>query len=1002
MPTPEIVDLMPDAKPINSPENCCRGGLLAASAINPRESSSSFDIVVGNIQGNSSLQIPVDLTLLAPGPGYTCSPIEDTQPTVSIVVGGRREEEVFRTWKSTCTYSTYLANKTPVCCVSLSAFYSPEITTCPQCSCGCRPADKKTLSCISGSSNSEFVTSLDTLRCTDHMCPLRVHWHIKTNYLDHWRVKLTVTNLNYNRSYTNWNVLVHHPGLSQPATTYSFNTTLLHTAGISDDVVLFWGIGNYNTELLNADQDEVGSQKYEREYCTIRQREDELTGEFMKRFIRLVGFVRKKAGPPEEQAKHFKWGLCDWILDGIVNTKFTDVAQVANAGRNIELLRERGGSNNKRNRNGDRIQPAARNNNQKEYDQRRSDRRSYDRQNNNQRDSGQRGNDGRSYDRQGGNSGQKQGVLQITGACFSYGLTGHMAKDCPKNGKSGSKGNANDKQLTTKGKVFSLTRDQAANSLGTVSRTLLMNDHAMFVLFDISATHSVISITLVKYINIPPTLLNFTLSISTPMKGLAVINHEYHNCPLRFDDKIRFVNLFPLDMHDFDIILGMDWLTKHRAIIVCHTKSVIFGDLDKPKFVYQDSQLGLLASIMDTSSDGPSLETHPVVRDFSDVFLKELPGIPPEHEVEFGIELISGTQPISKAPFPPVLFVKKKDGSMRFYIDYRELNRVAIRNRYPLPRIDDLFDQLRAVFMDLMNRIFHEYLDKFVIMFIDDILVYSKTKEEHKVHLRIVLGTLRQKKLYAKISKCEFWLGQVAFLGHIVSADGITMDPAKVNAITKWPRSKTVTEIRSFLGLAGYYRRFVEGFSCLALPLTKLMSKGEKFVWDEEREKSFEELKKRLVSAPILTLPSGFGGFQIYSDASKKCLGCVLMHHSKVITYASRQLKPYEANYPIHDLELAAVANTVADALSRKSGRLENLQIKPKIIRDLERMNIKLCIHEAHSSPFSIHSGSTKIYEDLKQHFWWNVMKKDVAMFVGKCLICQQVKIEHQRASGLL
>nr|GFC12519.1 putative reverse transcriptase domain-containing protein [Tanacetum cinerariifolium] len=361
---------------------------------------------------------------------------------------------------------------------------------------------------------------------------------------------------------------------------------------------------------------------------------------------------------------------------------------------------------------------------------------------------------------------------------------------------------------------------------------------------------------------------------------------------------------------------------------------------------------------MDTSSDGPSLETHPVVRDFSDVFPEELPGIPPEREVEFGIELVSGTQPISKAPYrmapielkelkeqlqelldlgfirssisswgAPVLFVKKKDGSMRLCIDYRKLNRVTIRNRYLLPRIDDFFDQLQGakffkinlrsgyhqlrvkeqdipktafrtryghyeflvmpfgltnapvVFMDLMNCIFHEYLNKFVIVFIDDIFVYSKTKKEHKENLCIMLGTLRQKKLYVKFLKCEFWLGQVAFLGHIVSADGITMDPAKVEAITKWPRPKIVTEIRSFLGLAGYYRRFVEVFSSLALPLTKLMRKGEKFVWDEEREKSFEELKKILVSALILTLPSDSGGFQIYSDALKKGLGCVLMQH---------------------------------------------------------------------------------------------------------------------------
>ncbi|GKC50035.1 putative reverse transcriptase domain-containing protein [Tanacetum coccineum] len=394
---------------------------------------------------------------------------------------------------------------------------------------------------------------------------------------------------------------------------------------------------------------------------------------------------------------------------------------------------------------------------------------------------------------------------------------------------------------------------------------------------------------------------------------------------------------------------------------------------------------GFLASIKDTLLDGPRLESHPVVQIFPDVFPDELSGLPPEREVEFTTELIHGAQPISKDPYRmaplelkerkdqlqellergfirpsvspwgvPVLFVKKKDGSMRLCIDYRELNRITVRNKYPLPRIEEFFDQganffskidLRsgyhqlhvkeqdiskttfhtryghyeflvmpfgltnalAVFMDLMNRVFHEYLDRFVIVFIDDILVYSKTREEHEDHLRTVLEILRQKKLYAKFSKCDFWLGQVAFLGHIVSADGITMDPAKVEAITKWPRQTIVTEVRSFLGLAGYYRRFVEGFSLLALPLTKLMRKGEKFIWNEEQEKSFEELKRRLVSSPVLTLPSGTGRYQIYSDASKKGLGCILMQHGKVIAYASRQLKPYEENYPTHDLELTAV-----------------------------------------------------------------------------------------------
>ncbi|GJX79353.1 putative reverse transcriptase domain-containing protein [Tanacetum coccineum] len=306
-----------------------------------------------------------------------------------------------------------------------------------------------------------------------------------------------------------------------------------------------------------------------------------------------------------------------------------------------------------------------------------------------------------------------------------------------------------------------------------------------------------------------------------------------------------------------------------------------------------------------------------------------------------------------------------------------------------------------AVFMDLINHFFHEYLDRFVIVFIDDILVYLKTREEHEDHLHIVLEILRQKKLYAKFSKCDFWLGQVAFLGHIVSVDGITMDPGKVEAITKWPRPTTM----------------------------KLMRKGEKFVSNEEREKSFEELKRRLVSSPVLTLHSGTGGYQIYSDASKKGLDCVLMQHGKVIAYASRQLKPYEETCDIFTnhkslkyiftqrelnmrqrrwLELLkdydaniqyhpSKANVVADALSRKnSGIMVCLKIQHEIIRDLELMEVELVVRgsEGHiaslkiepklilkkevvltkalSSPFSIHLDSTYMYKDLKQNFWWN------------------------------
>ncbi|KAD2805188.1 hypothetical protein E3N88_38565 [Mikania micrantha] len=169
------------------------------------------------------------------------------------------------------------------------------------------------------------------------------------------------------------------------------------------------------------------------------------------------------------------------------------------------------------------------------------------------------------------------------------------------------------------------------------------------------------------------------------------------------------------------------------------------------------------------------------------------------------------------------------------------------------------------------------------------------------------LETLRKEKLYAKFSKCAFWLREVQFLGHVVCADGILVDPSKVQAVMKWSSPKTPTEIRSFLGLAGYYRRLIQDFARIASPLTKLTRKDVKFVWGVDQEKAFNELKFKLTQAPVLTLPDGPDDFVVYSDASYLGLGCLLMQRGKVIAYASRQLKVHEVNYPTHDLELAAV-----------------------------------------------------------------------------------------------
>ena len=196
--------------------------------------------------------------------------------------------------------------------------------------------------------------------------------------------------------------------------------------------------------------------------------------------------------------------------------------------------------------------------------------------------------------------------------------------------------------------------------------------------------------------------------------------------------------------------------------------------------------------------------------------------------------------------------------------------------------------------MDLMNRVFRPYLDKFVVVFIDDILVYSRDEQEHEQHLKIVLQTLREKKLYAKLSKCDFWLKKVSFLGHIVSVEGIIVDPTKIEAVVNWKPPRSITKVRSFLGLAGYYRRFVKGFPIIASLLTKLLRKGVKFEWSDKCQNSFEQLKEMLVEAPVLTQPTSGKEYTLYSDASSIGLGCVLIQDVKVVAYASRQLKPHE------------------------------------------------------------------------------------------------------------
>jgi hypothetical protein len=216
-----------------------------------------------------------------------------------------------------------------------------------------------------------------------------------------------------------------------------------------------------------------------------------------------------------------------------------------------------------------------------------------------------------------------------------------------------------------------------------------------------------------------------------------------------------------------------------------------------------------------------------------------------------------------------------------------------------------------AYFMYLMNKVFMEYLDKFVMVFFDDVLIYSRSEEEHEEHLHLVLQKLQEHRLYVKLSKCEFWMKQIAFLGHVISKGGIFVDPSKVYDVLSWNAPTSVSDIRSFLRLAGYYRRFIKGFSKISKAMTELLEKDRKLEWTPTCEASFQELKKRLTTAPILVMPDMEKSFSIYCDAYGQGLGSVLMQDGHLVVYASQELRKHEVHYVTHDLELASVVHAL-------------------------------------------------------------------------------------------
>ncbi|GJS79078.1 putative reverse transcriptase domain-containing protein [Tanacetum coccineum] len=539
-------------------------------------------------------------------------------------------------------------------------------------------------------------------------------------------------------------------------------------------------------------------------------------------------------------------------------------------------------------------------------------------------------------------------------ACYECGSLDHFCNDCPKwkqaNGQArnplaleGSRNTRNNGNQA-RGRAFNGNAVEALQDPKVMTGTFSLNNQFATALFYSGADFSFISTKFAPLLNVEPCTVNPGYVIEIDDGKSVEVNKVICDYKLELQNSLFTIDLIPLGHGSIDVIVGMDWLSKNEAVIVCHEKLVEIpikqGGILR---VYEERTLGAAKSLMNAKIDEPRISDIPVVRHFTDVFLEDLLGLPPHQQVEFRIDLVPGAMPVAKSPY-------------RLAPLEMELNKITIKNRYALHRIDDLFDQLQgscyfskidlrsgyhhlrvheddipktafrmryghfeftvmpfgltnapAVFMDLMNRVCKPYLDKFVIVFIDDFLIYSKTKEEHEVHLKLVLELLRKEKLYAKFSKCEFRLQEVHFLGHVVNHSGIHVDPSKIEAVKNWKAPTTPSEVQSFLGLAGYYRRFIANFSKIAKSLTSLTQKNQKYEWGEKEEEAFQTMKNNMCDAPILSLPDEIEDFIVYYDASNQGLGGVLVQIGKVITYGLRQLKIHEKNYTIHDLELGAV-----------------------------------------------------------------------------------------------
>ncbi|GKA29722.1 putative reverse transcriptase domain-containing protein [Tanacetum coccineum] len=446
------------------------------------------------------------------------------------------------------------------------------------------------------------------------------------------------------------------------------------------------------------------------------------------------------------------------------------------------------------------------------------------------------------------NNQRAQWENQRVFTCFECGAQGHFKSNCPKL-KNKNQGNQ-------AGNGYDVARSYGVGTTGTNPNSNVVTDHG----YDVELADG----------------------------RIIWVNTLIRSCTLNFLNHPFNIDLMPVAMGSLDVIIGMDWLSKYHVVIICDEKIVPFGNETLIK--------------AEDKSEEKRLEDVPIFQDFPEVFL----GIPPTRQVEFQIDLVPGAAPIARVPYRLALskmkelsdqlqelshkgFIRPRS-SVYSKIDLRsgyhqlrvceeDIPKTAFRTRYGHYEFQVMpfgLTNAPAVFMDLMNRVCKPYLDKFVIVFIDDIPIYSKTKQEHEEHLKLILELLKKEELYAKFSKCEFWIPKVWFLSHVIDSKGIHVDPTKIKSIKDWTSPKS--------------------------PTGKV-----KFDWGDKQEPAFQLLKEKLYSAPILALPDGAENFIVYCDASHKGLGAVLIQNEKVIAYASQQLKIHEKNDITHDLELGAV-----------------------------------------------------------------------------------------------